>query len=143
MAGSGPGRRWLGWGFTLSKKGDLELGSVVWFGTRDPSTGSGRTGRGAVVWNGAEVLWFVLLSVAHGVPSYEELAAILRLGNCLDTHRDNQKSSGADRYRVSQQAGMPAVGIGGRMPLQDRAKVGGGWWRVLALVEFDAWVRAR
>jgi len=49
----------------------------------------------------------------------------------LDTHRDNQKSSGADRYRVSQQAGMPAVGLGGRMPLQDRAKVGDGWGRVL------------
>jgi len=27
---------------------------------------------------------------------------------------------------------MPAVGLGGRRPLQDRAKVGGGWGRVLA-----------
>jgi len=38
---------------------------------------------------------------------------------------------GTGRCRVSQQAGMPAVGLGGRRPLRARAKVGGGWGRVL------------
>ena len=64
-------------------------------------------------------LWLGLLPVAHGVPSYQGLAGKL-------------EALGADRYRLSQQAGMPAVGLGGGMPLQDRAKVGGGWGRVLA-----------
>jgi len=39
---------------------------------------------------------------------------------------------GTDRCRVSQQAGTPAVGLGGRKPLQVQTKVSGGWGRVLA-----------
>ena len=40
---------------------------------------------------------------------------------------------------------MPAVGLGGRRPLQDRAKVGGGWGRVLAgrWVGVVVWFSAR
>ena len=85
--------------------------------------------------NGGSVRWFGLLSVAHGVPSYRALA-----GNgflvCFVCCRNAHKRSGTSRYRVSQQAGMPAAGLGGRRPLQDRAKVGGGWGRVLA----ESWV---
>ena len=43
-------------------------------------------------------LWLVLLSVAHGVPSYVGLAGKL-------------EELGTGRCRVSQQAGMPAVGL--------------------------------
>ena len=39
---------------------------------------------------------------------------------------------GTGRYRLSQQARMPAVRLGGRRPLQDRVKVGTGWGRISA-----------
>ena len=67
---------------------------------------------------GGEFLWLVLLPVAHGVPSYVGLAGKL-------------EGLGAGRYRVSQQAGMPAIGLGGRdapaSPGESRWRVGPGF----------------
>ena len=63
-------------------------------------------------------LWLVLLPVAHGVPSSVGLAGKL-------------EGLGPGRYRVSQQAGTPAVGLGGRdapaSPGESRWRVGPGF----------------
>jgi len=73
------------------------------------------------------------LAPQPGLLAFSRARGALLRGHC----RKLARVPGPGRCRVSQQAGRPAVGLGGRMPLQDRAKVGGGWGRVLA----GGWVK--
>ena len=83
---------------------------------------------------GGVFLWLCLLPVAHGVPSYMGLA-----GNLLRVRHRPVPAFAVGRDACGRAWGQDAPARPGESRWRLVA-VGG---RVLALVEFDAWVRAR